>query len=468
MTSWVDNEIGESKFRDGRLGKRFLKLVKNLSERIGDSVPVACQDWASIKAAYRFFSNPNLSESEILSGHFNATKMRCEEIDGPILVLHDTTEIPYNRKNVAAIGAHRVYENKQKRYGWKENHKCGILMHPSLAITPEGLPLGLANNIFWSRKKFKNSREVHRKKNTTRIPITDKESYRWIQGLEASNRLLGDPKRIVHVADREGDIYEFFQAAVSQNSHFLVRSKTNRRTDSEEIQKVHDVMESADVKGSYEIKYRDKNGEDVDATLEIKFERMAIRPSTGLKRNSFPDTEVTVIYAKEIGKTRGSRDPIDWRLITDLEVKTLEDSIEKIQCYALRWRIERYFFILKSGCKIEELKLRTAGALYKLISIYCIIAWRIFWMTMINRESESLSAKVALTPTEIKTLDQLKPSKTKAKPVLSDYVIKIAKLGGYIGRNSDPPPGNKVIWKGMERLADILIGVEVGMKLVGN
>lgn len=181
-----------------------------------------------------------------------------------------------------------------------------------------------------------------------------------------------------------------------------------------------------------------------------------------------PDTEVTVIYAKEVGKPKGSRDPIDWRLITNLEVKTLKDAIEKLQWYALRWRIERYFFILKSGCKIEELKLRTAGALYKLISIYCIIAWRIFWMTMINRESGSLPAKVALTSTEIKTLDQLKPSKSSSKQELSDYIIKIAKLGGYIGRALDPPPGNKVIWKGMERLADILIGVEVGMKLVGN
>lgn len=468
MTSWVDNEVGESKFRDERLGKRLLKLIKNLAERIGDSVPVACQDWASIKAAYRFFSNPNLSESEILSGHFNATKLRCEEIDGPILVLHDTTEIPYNRKDVAAIGAHRIYENKQKRYGWKENHKCGIYMHPSLALTTDGLPLGLTSNKFWSRKEFKNSREVHRTRNTTRIPITEKESYRWIQGVEASNRLLGGPERIVHVADREGDIYEFFQAAVSQDSHFLVRSKTNRKTDSEEIKKIHDVMKSAENRGSYEIKYRDKNGEDVDATLEIKFERMVIQPSSGLKRNSFPDTEVTVIYAQEVGKTKGSRDPIDWKLITDLKVETLKEAIEKLNWYALRWRIERYFFILKSGCKIEELKLRTAGALYKLISIYCIIAWRIFWMTMINRESESLSAKVALTPTEIKTLDQLKPSKSKAKPILSDYIIKIAKLGGYIGRASDPPPGNKVIWKGMERLADILIGVELGVKLVGN
>ena len=89
-------------------------------------------------------------------------------------------------------------------------------------------------------------------------------------------------------------------------------------------------------------------------------------------------------------------------------------------------------------------------------------------MTMINRESESISAKSALTPTEIKTLDLLKPNKVKAKQVLSDYIIKIAKLGGYIGRATDPPPGNKVIWKGMERLADILIGVEMGMKLVGN
>ena len=87
---------------------------------------------------------------------------------------------------------------------------------------------------------------------------------------------------------------------------------------------------------------------------------------------------------------------------------------------------------------------------------------------MINRESESISAKSALTPTEIKTLDLLKPNKVKAKQVLSDYIIKIAKLGGYIGRATDPPPGNKVIWKGMERLADILIGVEMGMKLVGN
>ncbi len=470
MTSWVDSEFEGSKFKDERLGTRFLKIARSLAERIGDSVPVACQDWASIKAAYRFFSNPNLTENEILSGHFRSTKGRFNETEGPIRVLHDTTEIDYNRNKPLEIGCRRIFSNKKGFYGpqGKEVPRCGLDMHPSLVLTPEGLPLGLSSNIFWNRKKFKNSREIQRKKNYTRIPIAEKESYCWIRGVEASNQLLGSPERLVHIADREGDIYEFFQAVMSKDSHFLGRCKENRRTNSEEIQKIHDVMASGKIKGHYEIQYRDKTGEDVSAQLEIKFERMAIRPSDGLKRKMFPDTEVTVINAKEVGKTKGRREAIDWRLITDLKIESLEEAIEKLQWYALRWRIERYFFILKSGCKVDELKLRTAGALYNVISINCVLAWRIFWMTMINRESESVSPKIALTPTEIKTLDQLKPSKSKAKPVLSDYIIKIAKLGGYIGRALDPPPGNKVIWKGMQRLADIIIGIEFGLKIVGN
>lgn len=137
--------------------------------------------------------------------------------------------------------------------------------------------------------------------------------------------------------------------------------------------------------------------------------------------------DVTVIFAQEIDKRSGQRDPIDWRIIADLEVKTVDNAIEKLKWYALRWRIETYFKILKSGCKIEELKLRTADALYKVISIFCVISWRIFWMTMVNREAESLPAMVALTPTEIKILDKLKPSKNKSQQYLSDYIIKIAK-----------------------------------------
>jgi len=89
-------------------------------------------------------------------------------------------------------------------------------------------------------------------------------------------------------------------------------------------------------------------------------------------------------------------------------------------------------------------------------------------MTMLNRESQTLSPKLALSEIEIKILDHLKPDKKATKNNLSKYILKIAKLGGYLARSTDPPPGNNVLWRGLQRLTEIQIGVEIGMKFVGN
>jgi len=142
--------------------------------------------------------------------------------------------------------------------------------------------------------------------------------------------------------------------------------------------------------------------------------------------------------------------------------------IEKLNWYAQRWKIETFFKILKSGCKVESLKLRTADGPVKLISINCILSWRIFWMTMINRECENIPAEAALTNNEIEILDILKPDNKTRKKFLRDYIIKIAKLGGYLARNSDAPPGNIVIWRGIQKLNDIHLGFEAGKIFVGN
>ncbi|MCK1684222.1 IS4 family transposase, partial [Bradyrhizobium sp. 147] len=132
-----------------------------------------------------------------------------------------------------------------------------------------------------------------------------------------------------------------------------------------------------------------------------------------------------------------------WKLITDLPVGSRTDVIEKLEWYALRWKIEVFHKILKSGCKAEESKLRTAQRLTNLISLFCILSWRVFWMTMLN-------------------------DKPKARKTLSHYLIKIARLGGYLARASDPPPGNTVVWRGLSRLTDIALGVTVGVEFVGN
>lgn len=468
MKSWIDDEFRESKFSDERLGKRLCKIVKQLFDKMGNSIPMACQDWANTKAAYRFFSNPNLSETEILDGHFHSTKSRFDATAGPVLVLHDTTEITYKRSKPQSIGYTRKCGNRKGLFDQDiKRAQCGVLMHSSLVLTTDGLPLGFSAKKFWNRDKFKGVKAIYRKKNATRIPIEEKESFRWIEGVRNTNNLLKEPERLVHIGDREADIYELFHQSQQDNSNYLVRIKVDRRTE-DETTTINQVLKKAKVRGQHKVTYFDKKGLKVDATLEIKFERITIKPSFGSKAKNYPDITAVFIHAKEISNTGGDREPIDWKLITNLSVKTVADAAEKLHWYSLRWKIEIFFKILKSGCKVEDAKLRTAEALCKLIAIYSIMSWRVFWMTMLNREGQSLSPKLALSELELRILDHLKPDKKITKNTLSKYILKIAKLGGYLARSSDPPPGNNVLWRGLQRLTEIQIGVEIGMKLVGN
>ena len=143
--AWVDREVAECEFKDERLGKRFRSLLEQLSSSPGDSIPLVCQDWANTKAAYRFLDNDRVSEAQILTGHFQATRERAAATTGPILVMHDTTEFTYQREDIDAVGKTRIniagaYNDGRPRL----YTACGILMHSSLAVTSEGLPLGLA------------------------------------------------------------------------------------------------------------------------------------------------------------------------------------------------------------------------------------------------------------------------------------------------------------------------------------
>jgi Transposase DNA-binding len=100
----LDKELAGCRFCDPRLGRRFRKLVGQLATRLGQTIPLACQDWTNTKAAYRFLSNGRVNETAILAGHFQATRARFAATDGPILVLHDTTEFSYTRESKEAIG----------------------------------------------------------------------------------------------------------------------------------------------------------------------------------------------------------------------------------------------------------------------------------------------------------------------------------------------------------------------------
>src|SRR5919109_81784 len=141
--SWLDDELAGCAFADERLGQRLRKLLEQMEGAMGQSLPLACQDWTNTKAAYRFLANDRVSEAEILSGHFQATQSRCAASDGIILVLHDTTELSYQRKRADAVGLTcRVNSGKDKAGRFRMHTVCGLLMHSSLTVTTEGLPLG--------------------------------------------------------------------------------------------------------------------------------------------------------------------------------------------------------------------------------------------------------------------------------------------------------------------------------------
>lgn len=463
---WIDEEVARTKFRDERLGKRFRRLVGQLSEGIGESLPLACQDWANTKAAYRFLSNRRVCAEDILTGHFLSTRKRFSEARGKILVLHDTTSFSYQRQDPQLVG---MIGNLV----WKERHAphnklCGIFMHSSLAVTTDGLPLGLAAVKHWSRKEFKGCNALKKKINPTRMSIDQKESIRWLENIRQSTQLLADPDRCIHIGDRESDIFELFCTAEELGTCFLVRTCVNRLAGDGD-HTIYDEMKENPIRGVHRVQVRDKNGAFSQAIVEMKYRRIKIFPPIG-KQNQYPKLMLTVIHAQERGNPK-DREKIDWKLMTNLPVQSRQEAIEKLDWYSMRWKIETFHKILKSGCKIEELKLRTAQRLVNLISVFCILSWRIFWMTIINRVAQDASPKLALTNIEISLLDHLVKSKAQNKPPktsLSAYITKIARLGGYLARKSDPPPGIKVMWKGISRLTDIELGFILGAKLVGN
>lgn len=468
--SWVEAETAGCDLGDARLNRRLGAMLEALGERPGKSLPTAFQDWSNTKAAYRFFANENVSEDKVLSSHFGASSLRVEATDGPILVLQDTTEFSFKRAAPEKIGFTKTSTGRKEKDGRHRQHTlCGLLMHASLAVTPEGLPLGLTAVKFWSRAKFKGTTALKRKVNPTRVPIDKKESVRWLDNLRQSTELLGIPDRCVHIGDRESDIYELFCLAQDLGTNFLVRSCVDRLAEDGDTT-IAQVMEDVPSSGTHRISFRDASGQDQEAVLSVKFATMTVRPPIG-KQKHYEHHELQIIHAEETDPPAG-RQPLFWKLITNLEVTTHKEAVHKLGWYARRWSIETFFKILKTGCRVEQVRLTTADRLANCIALCCIVAWRIHWMTMLRRGSPDADPAAVFTRAELEFLQQASadadPTATRN---LDFYMIRVARLGGYLARRHDAPPGASIMWRGFSRLADLVAGFAAGKgqpALVGN
>jgi hypothetical protein len=334
-------------------------------------------------------------------------------------------------------------------------------MHSSLAVTEAGLPLGLAAVKFWSRDKFKGTAQLKRKINPTRVPIEAKESIRWLDNLRQSSTLLGRPERCVHVGDRESDIFELYCLARDLGTHFVVRTVVDRLAGAGD-RTIAAEMKQAPSVGQHTVDVRLEGDTVEPVTFDIRCKQIRVCPPIG-KQKRYPSLDLTVIHAEESNAPAG-RKPILWKLVTDLEATSLAEAVEKLRWYAMRWKIEVFHKILKSGCRAEDARLRTADRLANLVALFCIVSWRVLWMTMMARAAPQAEPALVLTASEMSILDHLvgNAGNRGAQPgTLTLYMTKLAKLGGYLARNSDPPPGNTVLWRGWRRLIDIQIGADL-------
>jgi Transposase DNA-binding/Transposase Tn5 dimerisation domain len=430
-------ECGSALFGDHRLTKRLVNILTSLFENQEQSLPSSCGSWSETKAAYRFFDNERVTSDEIYASHRRATLERINE-QPVILSIQDTTTLNYTLHR-ATTGLGSI----------GQSGLSGFFLHTSMALTTLGIPLGILKDVFWVR----NQDDVPSKNN----PIEQKESYKWIKSLKESTQDIPSSTKVITIGDRESDIYDLFVEASELNQEFIVRASHNRNIKNSG-EKLLDSVNAAPVIGQIEITIP-RAGERRERIARVEFRtiKATISAPKNRKKEGLPDQTINVIHVCEVDTPIGEK-KIEWFLLTNLPVITEKDASCYLRWYSYRWRIERYHYILKSGCKIEELQLETQERLQKAIAVYSIVAWRILWMTYQSRETPDSPCTVILSENEWKALCVYtnKTNKVPSKPpTIKEATRLIAKLGGFLGRRHDGDPGVKVLWRGFRRLEDL-------------
>lgn len=355
----------------------------------------------------------------------------------------------------------------------KKIYSIGLMVHTCLALTTKGLPLGLLDQKIFSRKLRK--RNTGKAKLHDHLPIEEKESYRWLEALENTKALTGDTE-IVTVCDREADLYDFFKRSQQIGAPVLVRANADRtinrssRYSEKNVEKLWERMRKQPDSGSYvvEVPKRSKSKHAKErkartAVVSVRFGSFILNPPRNNVKHStekLPDIEMHAVYVLEADPPDGE-ESIEWMLLTNIAIMSYEDAYEKVLWYCLRWRIEMYFKVLKSGFRVESCRLGHADRLARYLTVMSIVAWRLFMITLIARTDPATPCSTLLADQEWKVLF-LKANKKmtipKKPPSIGNVVIWIAKLGGYLARKNDGPPGTITLWRGWKRLVDLSEG----------
>lgn len=443
---WIQTELESADLRDSRLNKRLNTIIESFSALPNASIPDKSGSWTKTKATYRFLNNKKVTPENILRPHQHTTKVRISK-EKILLAVQDTTYSNYT---------HLTQTEGLGNIGANQNLR-GILLHSTLAFTPKRIPLGIIHQQSWIRPPEEYGKKNKRHKKS----IHEKESQKWLNSLVATQEVQKDfPNTLfINIGDREADIYELFLHASQNNfsTHLIIRAACNRKVDHPE-KHLWSYMETQPIAGSCEVCVPRKNKkEERIANVDVRFAKVTLKPPRA--KPNLPLIQLWAIYINESSPPK-NEEPLSWMLLTTLEVSSFEEAIQYAEYYSIRFLVELFHKILKSGCKIEKRQLQTAEGLMRCLALDSIVAWRIFFLTMLGRDLPELPCTVILEEHEWKALycfTHKTPKPPDAPLSLGEATRLIAKLGGFLGRKHDGHPGVQVMWRGMQKLSIISI-----------
>lgn len=454
--SVLAEELATIDLGDQRLNRRARRVLEQLGAKPTVSIPTACGGWGETRAAYRLFDQDSVTAERVLAPHIACTEARLRA-HPRVLCIQDTTELDFTTKKTLIPDLGPL----------NDEHRWGMFLHPTLAVTPQRVPLGLLDLHTWVREpgSLGQDKGAHR-------PLEEKESVRWVDGFARVNDLAErlPETRLTYMADREGDLYELFVEAPcpEQGADWLVRAQHHERllTDGSHLRSALDAAEVLT-----EIAFAcppAKKRRARTVTQQIKVARVTLQPPQRPDR-TLPTVTVTALLATEVDPP-GDEAPLDWLLLSNLPVETPEQAAEKLAWYLCRWQIELFFKILKSGCQIEELQLERRARLEPAIAFYLIIAWRVLFLTQLGRDCPELPCDVVFDDAEwnaVYLVTQRQPPPEQPPP-LDTLVRMVATLGGFLNRKSDGFPGSKALWIGLQRAADFVLALEAQRSVSGS
>jgi len=445
---WADEEFDGAELGDRRLTRRLKELAGRLSKYPSQSLPEACEDGAHLKAAYRFFANDKVTPAAVLESHVAQTTARLAA-EAVVLAVQDTTSLDYTG-HPATTGLGVLNDVKHQ----------GFLVHTTLAITPERVPLGLLAQEVWTRDAASLGKRSTRKQR----PIQEKESQKWLTGLEAVKAAQArcPTARFISVGDREADVYDLFLVERPVGVELLVRAAWDRGVEEPQAH-LWAAVSAAPEAGTLTVivpRTAARAGKPAQpartAHLTLRFAPVTLRPPRHRAAEHLRSIAITAVWVIETAPPADTR-PIEWLLLTTCPVATAAAAFTLVDYYVCRWSIEVWHKVLKSGCKIEARQLETAERLERCLTLYSIIAWRVLYATLLARVAPDLPCTALLDPDEWQALYCIihrSPTPPATPPTLRQAVRWIAQLGGFLARASDGEPGPITLWRGFHHLAD--------------